>query len=216
MPKPLRVLLVDDHVLIRAGIRMCLEAMGTVEVVAEASDGRQALDIVRKERPDLVMMDITMPLLNGVDATTRLRQEHPGLRIIIFSSHSDEVHVLSALRAGAGGYLLKNAPVADLQTAVRLVAAGETFLSPEISRHLVSISLRGGTPHATQLEGLTSRQREILQLIAEGKSTKEIAFLLNVSVKTIETHRTQLMDRLDIHDIAGLVKFAMRTGLVTE
>ena len=196
---------------------MCLEAMKEVEVIGEASDGHEALKFLQqqKQKPDLVLMDISMPSLNGVETTTRLKTEFPSVRVIIFSSHSDEAHVLSALRAGAGGYLLKNAPLEDLQKAVRTVAAGETFLSPEISRHLVSFSLRGGPMQPSHLEVLTGRQREILQLIAEGKSTKEIAFLLNVSVKTVETHRSQLMDRLDIHDIAGLVRFAIREGLIS-
>src|ERR1043165_3614768 len=128
----IRVLLVDDHALIRAGIRLCLEAMNNVDVIAEAGDGRSALELIRKHRPDLVMMDISMPLLNGVETMLRIREEFPKQAVIICSSHTDETHVLSALRAGASGYLLKNSPVADLQKAVRTVAEGETFLSPEI------------------------------------------------------------------------------------
>lgn len=209
-------MLVDDHVLMRAGIRLCLQSLPDVEVVGEAGDGHQALAMLPKLLPDVVIMDIGMPSLNGIETTVRIKAESPAVRVIICSSHSEEEKVLSALHAGADGYLLKNAPMEDLQRAVMMVAAGETFLSPNISRQLINISLRGGrATTGSQFELLTSRQREILQLVAEGKTTKEIAFFLNLSVKTVEAHRAQLMERLEIHDVAGLVRYAMRMGLVS-
>jgi DNA-binding NarL/FixJ family response regulator len=218
MMKNIRIFLADDHSLTRTGVRMILESMKGVEVVGEANNGREVQELAEKLRPDVILMDIAMPDLNGIDATERITKGNGSAKIIILSSYSDETHVLSALRAGAVGYLLKNSATTELETAVRSVAEGQTFLSPLISNHVVSRVLTGQSqakePHA--LDTLTSRQREILQLIAEGNSTKEIAFLLNVSVKTVETHRTQLMERLQINHIAGLVRFALRTGLISE
>jgi len=210
----IRVLLADDHALVRAGFRALAQNLAGVEVVAEAADGRDALALTKACQPDIVLMDISMTGLNGLEATARVVREFPQVRVIILSAHSSEEYVCQALRAGAAGYLLKDAGIAELELALRAVARGETYLSPAVSKHVISDYVRRVGSEAGSLDLLTPRQREILQLIAEGKTTKEIAGLLHLSVKTVETHRTQLMDRLDIHDIAGLVRFAIRVGLI--
>lgn len=212
--KPIRILLADDHQLVRAGLRALLENIPGVEVAAETGDGREALNLVKTKQPDVVFMDIAMPELNGLEATSRLVKEFPEARVIILSMHANEEYVLQALKAGASGYLLKDAAAPELELAIQSVARGEMYLSPTISRQVVEAYLQRTASKKSPLEQLTPRQREILQLIAEGKSTKEIAFTLKVSVKTVETHRVQLMDRLKIHDVPGLVRFAMRTGLI--
>jgi len=213
--KSIRVLLADDHALVRAGIRSLLTGLEGIEVVGEAGDGREALRLVEKERAHVLLMDIAMPGLNGLEALARVTKDYPHTRVLILSMHANEEYVLQALRAGAAGYLLKGAGPAELELAVRAVARGETHLSPSISRHVVDDYLRRLSEGPAAPEALTPRQREILQLIAEGHTTKEIASKLGLSVKTVETHRMQLMERLDIHDIAGLVRYAIRTGLVT-
>lgn len=213
--KPIRMMLAEDHTLVRAGIRALLQNLEEVEVVAEAGDGREALRLVEMYEPDVVLMDIAMAGLNGLEATARISKTFPHVRVIILSMHANEEYVLQALRAGAVGYLLKDAGTAELELAIRAVARNETYLSPLVSKHVVADYVRrvGGEP--SSLERLTRRQREILQLIAEGHSTQEIAQMLSISVKTVETHRSQLMERLDIHDVAGLVRYAIRMGLVT-
>jgi DNA-binding NarL/FixJ family response regulator len=220
--KPIRVLLADDHALVRAGIRALLASLEGVKVVGEAGDGRQALSLVQANRPDLVLMDISMPELNGLDAVAKISRDFPRVRVIILSMHTNEEYVLQALRAGAAGYLLKDAGIAELELAVRAVARGETYLSPPVSRSVIEDYLRRlGSPADVGVlppnppEKLTPRQREVLQLIAEGRTTQEIAKRLHLGVKTVETHRAQLMERLDIHDVAGLVRYAIRTGMVT-
>jgi DNA-binding NarL/FixJ family response regulator len=211
---PVRLLLADDHTLVRAGIRSLLAGIPNVEVVGEASDGHEALRQVQETHPHLVLLDIMMPGLNGLEALARIHRDHPDVRVIILSMNAAEEYVLQALRAGASGYLLKNVSPSELAMAVKAVAAGETYLAASVSRHVIDAYLkRTGSP-AGPLDSLTSRQREILQMIAEGRTTKEIAKRLDLSVKTVETHRTQLMDRLGIHDIAGLVRFAIREGLI--
>lgn len=213
--KTIRVLLADDHVLVRAGIRALLKNFPWVDVVGEASNGREALTLIKSHSPNIVLMDIAMPDLNGLEAATRVVKDFPSVRVIILSMHANEEYVLQALRAGASGYLLKDAATAELELALQAVARGETYLSPAISKRVIDNYLERVSDKPSPLGHLTPRQREILQLIAEGKTTKEAAFLLSVSVKTIETHRAQLMDRLDIHDVPGLVRYAMRVGLIT-
>jgi DNA-binding NarL/FixJ family response regulator len=212
--KPVRILITDDHTLVRAGFRALLQSIEGLEVVAEAGDGREALLLVAAKNPDIVFMDIGMAGLNGLDATARITKDFPAVRVIILSMHTNEEYVLQALRAGAVGYLLKEAGTAELELAVWAVARGETYLSPGVSKYVIADYVRrvGGEPNS--LERLTPRQREVLQLIAEGHTTQEIARTLKISVKTVETHRSQLMERLQIHDIAGLVRYAMRVGLV--
>ena len=210
---PLRILLAEDHTLVRAGIRALLESLEGVEVVGEASDGREALQLAASLHPDILLMDITMKGLNGLEAAARLAKERSATRVIILSMHADQVYVRQALQAGSTGYLLKGADVAELELALKAVMRGDTYLSPSISKDLVGNLLAGKTPVSNPLDELTPRQREILQLVAEGRTTKEIAGRLDLSVKTVETHRAQLMERLDIHDVPGLVKFAIRVGL---
>jgi len=207
----IRVLLADDHALVRAGIRSLLNAMAQVEVVAEASSGEEAIDLASTSRPDVVLMDIAMKGITGLEAAARMRERMPEVRVVILSMHSGEEYVLQALRAGAAGYLLKDAATGELELALRSVMRGESWLSPAVSRQVVEGYVRSGE---SAPEALTARQREVLRLVAGGKSTKEIAFLLNLSVKTVETHRAQIMERLNIRDVAGLVRYALRTGLV--
>jgi DNA-binding NarL/FixJ family response regulator len=209
-----RVLLVDDHQLVRSGLRALLEELPEVEVVGDTGDGREAVELVAKSRPDIVLMDIAMPGLNGLEATAQLRKSSPHTRIVILSMHAGAEYVAEALHAGASGYLLKSSAPGELALAIAAVARGEVWLSPGVSRPVVQ-EYRDSSAQRGKLRGaLTPRQRETLQLIAEGKSTKQIAGILGVSVKTIETHRSQLMDRLEIYDVAGLVRYAIRHGLV--
>jgi DNA-binding NarL/FixJ family response regulator len=212
----LRVVLVEDHALVRAGIRSLLEKLADLEVVAEAGDGRTALTLIAQHQPDVVLMDIKMAGLNGLEATARIVRDLPGVRVVILSMYANEEYVIQALRAGASGYLLKDAGTAELEVAVRAAAQGETYLSPAISRRMIQDYLQVVGGEGGALEQLTPRQREVLQLVAEGHSVKEIARVLHVSVKTVETHRAQLMERLDIHDVAGLVRYAIRVGLVAS
>jgi DNA-binding NarL/FixJ family response regulator len=209
----IRVLLVDDHALVRAGIRSLLGAMAEVQVVGEASSGDEALAMTERERPDVVLMDIAMKGMTGLEAAACLRDRHPGIRVVILSMHAGEEYVLQALRAGAVGYLLKDAATGELELALRTVIRGESWLSPSVSRQVVEGYAQRAAAD-TGLEVLTARQREVLRLVANGKSTKEIAFFLNLSVKTVETHRAQIMERLGIRDVAGLVRYALRTGLI--
>jgi DNA-binding NarL/FixJ family response regulator len=209
------VLLADDHTLVRAGIRSLLETMEEVEVVAETGDGREALALISRLLPDLALLDIGMPGLNGIEVARQSVRDSPRTKVLILSMHDDVTHVRHAMRAGVAGYLLKGAAVAELPMAIKAVMAGETYLTPRVSGHVVRGFLDEAAGGADPVEGLTQRQREILQLIAEGRSTKEIAGILDVSVKTIETHRARLMERLDIHDIPGLIRFAIRAGIVS-
>ncbi len=213
----IRILIADDHTLLRAGVRSLLQAISEFEVVGEANDGREALELVDTLRPHVLLMDISMPNMNGLMAASKISVDYPEVRVIILSMHTNEDFVGQAIQNGVAGYLLKNAEAAELEFAVKAVARGETYLTPAVSKMMMGdyVDLMNGkpTPKGTQL---TPRQTEILQLIAEGRSTKEIAGDLRISVKTVETHRAQLMDRLAIHDIPGLVRYAMRTGLVSR
>ena len=216
----MRVLLADDHTLVRAGIRGLVEAIPGVEIVAEAGDGQQALALIHERHADVDERDVSMPGLNGLELAARVAREAPRTRVAILSMHGTPGHVAQALRAGVKGYVLKDAAAEELPLLLRAVMRGETYLSPAISKHVVDAYLdRDGKAkvpaEGVPLDGLTPRQREILQLVAEGKSTKDVARLLNLSVKTVEAHRGQIMTRLEIHDLAGLVRYAIRTGLVS-
>jgi len=213
--KAIRILLADDHVLMRAGIRALLERMPGVEVVGEADDGHQALNLVRATGPHVVLMDIAMGRLNGLEAAARVVMEFPDVKVIILSMHAAEEYVVRALRVGVAGYLVKDSATGEMGLALQAVIRGERYLSREIRAEAVDDRLAHSSRVQPSLEQLTSRQREVLQLIAEGRSTKEIAFVLMVSAKTVEAHRAQLMHRLDIHDIASLVRYAIRAGVVT-
>ena len=212
----IRVLLADDHALVLAGIRALIMELGGTQIVAEASNGREAVALVKQHNPDLVIMDISMKELNGIEATAQIIAESPSTKILILSMHTTEDFVHRAIRAGASGYLVKDSAPVDLKMAIAAVMRDEIYLSPRVSKHLVSGFLNG-KPHRdkSSMDALTPRQREILQMVAEGKSTKQIAFELNVSVKTVETHRAALMERLGIHDLAGLVLYAVRHGVIS-
>jgi DNA-binding NarL/FixJ family response regulator len=215
--KPIRVILADDHPIVRAGIRESLKELAEVEVVGEANDGREAISLAQRLRPDVVFMDISMPGLNGLEATERIIEAQPEVRVIILSRHENEEYYWRALRMGASGYLLKNAVIAELKDALHRVVGGEIYLSHAISaqlRHKVPLSQMVRTP--SPVEQLSQRQRDILQLIAESHTTKSIALELKLSPKTVEYHRMQLMQRLHITDIPALVRFAIRMGLVSH
>jgi DNA-binding NarL/FixJ family response regulator len=215
--KSIRVLLADDHTLVRAGVRALLEKLPGVEVVGEASDGREVIGLIKTHLPDVVMMDISMPGLNGLQALARITRDYPKVRVIILSMHHNDEYVLQALKSGASGYLLKRAATAELPVALKSVVGGEIYLSREInSQFLKKFPLQQIARSHTPLEQLTSRQREILQLLAEGQTTKAIASILKVSDKTVEYHRAKLMAVLKIFDVPGLVRFAMRTGVVSQ
>ena len=214
MTSATRVLLADDHALVRVGIRSLLSTISGFDVVGEAGTGHEAVELADQLRPHVVLMDIAMPGISGLDATARLVERHPEIHVIILSMHASEEYALQALRAGAAGYLLKDADLLELERAIVAVARGETYLSPAISKHVIADYKRRVAEQPEPIDRLTPRQREVLQLIAEGLSTKEIAFKLGLSVKTVETHRAQLMERLEIRDVAGLVRFAIRSGLV--
>ncbi len=215
--KPIRVILADDHPIVRAGIRDALNELPGVEVVGEASDGREAIGLVKSLHPDVVFMDISMPGLNGLEATERIVKAFPQARVIILSRHENEEYFWHALKVGASGYLLKKAAIAELKAAVPRVVGGEIYLSREISNRLRNQLPLHRIAHArSPVEQLTPRQREILQLIAEGQTTKGIALILKVSPKTVEYHRMKLMQQLNIFDIPGLVRFALRAGLISQ
>lgn len=213
MMGPIRVLLADDHPVVRAGLRLLLEQTGAVQVIAEAADGPEALKAVATHRPQVVLLDVSMPGMSGLDVVEQVTRRWPDVRVLILSVHAEEELVVQALRAGAAGYLLKDADPHELEEAIRTVAVGGSYVAPGVSGHLVRY-LNRPEPPADPLEQLTPRQREVLQRIAEGYSNKEIARRLHISAKTVETHRMQLMERLDIHDVAGLTRFAIRVGLV--
>jgi DNA-binding NarL/FixJ family response regulator len=207
-------LLADDHALVRAGIRALLSTIEGVEVIAEAGNGREALQLIRELQPDIVLLDIAMPDLSGLEVLKESKKDFPDLRVIILTVHEAGEYAMEALRAGAAGYLPKSAAANELQVAIKIVSRGETYVSGEVSRKTLLEFSKGATEHTHFLARLTPRQREILTLIAEGHSTKDIARRLNISVKTVESHRAQLMERLDIHDVAGLVRYAIKKGLV--
>jgi DNA-binding NarL/FixJ family response regulator len=213
--RPIRVVLAEDHTLVRAGFAALLKNLPDVQVIAQARDGWEALCLIQAQRPDVVLMDITMPGLNGLETTARVASEFPQVGVIILSMHADEEYVLRALHVGAAGYLLKDANIAELERAITTVANGETYFSPAISG-LVADCVCGAGQDPTSLELLTPRQREVLQLIAEGHTTRDIGQIVGISHKTVETHRMALMERLDIYDLAGLVRYAIRVGLVTS
>jgi DNA-binding NarL/FixJ family response regulator len=214
---PIRIILVDNHPIVRSGIRAELETIPSVIVAGEANDGREALGLLKRRPAHVVFMDISMPGLNGLETTMRISKEFPNVRVVILSRHEDEQYFWHALKAGAVGYLIKRAAVAEIRDALQRVMAGEIYVSPELSRRMAKAlppqqTIRSPGP----LEHLSARQREILQLIAEGHSTKAIATVLKLSPKTIEYHRAQLMGRLRIHDVPGLVRFALRCGVIVQ
>jgi len=212
----IRVILGDDHVLVRAGVRALLQKIPEVEVVGEASNGREILELAHQHQPDLVLTDIAMPGLNGLETVSRLKKDLAHLKVIMLSMHANEEYVRGALESGATGYLVKGADPAELELAIKAVMRGEVYLSPAISKNVVNHFLQKSKEPPSPSKELTGRQREILQLLAEGHSTKNIAQELTLSVKTVETHRMDIMNRLNIHDLPGLVRYAIRTGLTSS
>lgn len=213
---PITVVLADDHSVVRTGIRTMLESLGGIEIVGQATNGREALALVMQHLPDVLLCDISMPGMNGLEATTRLVKEIPNLRVIMLSMHTSEEYVWQAMKAGAMGYLLKDTDAAELDEAIKSVLSGKMYLTQSVSRQAVNAYMQRMGNTSTIADVLTPRQREILQLIAEGKSLKAIAQLLHISVKTVESHRTLLMERLDIHDTPSLVRYAMRIGMISS
>jgi len=210
---PTRVLLADDHALVRAGIRALINELEGVEVIAEAADGRDTLRLIEELQPDIVLLDIAMPGLSGLEVLSESAKRFPGVRAIILSVHEEGEYALEALAAGAAGYLPKSAASTELQEAIETVARGETYVSGEIARKTI-LQQAKETERDELLKRITPRQREILTLIAEGNPMRDIASALDISVKTVESHRAQIMERLDIHEVARLVRFAIHMGLV--
>lgn len=211
MREKIRILLADDHAVVRQGFKMILAAQPDMEIVGEAGNGREAVEFAARLQPDVVVMDVAMPELNGIEATRRLADSSPHTRVLALSMHKDSVYVREILRAGARGYLLKDSIASDLLAAVRAVARGEGYLSPGVSDAVLNDYRR----HVTDpIDMLTSREREVLQMIAEGKTNKEIAQVLNLSVYTVDAHRGHIMEKLNLHSVNELVRFAVRYGLV--
>jgi two-component system, NarL family, response regulator NreC len=212
----IRILLADDHGVVRKGLRFLLERQAGVEIVGEAADGREAVRLAESLEPDIVIMDIAMPLLNGIEATAQMVKRNPGLGVIILSMHSDEDYLLSALNAGAKGYLLKESAEVDLVRAIQAVGKGAPFFSPEISRTMLEDYMRFLQQRNLQdsYDFLTEREKEVLQLLAEGKSNKEVASILDVSVYTVDSHRTHLMQKLNLHNTAEIVLYAVRKKII--
>jgi DNA-binding NarL/FixJ family response regulator len=211
---PTTIILADDHTVVRQGIRKLLETREDFEIVGEASDGEEAVKLVIEKQPDVAIMDIWMPRLSGIDATRRISKRGLGTKVLVLSMHESRAYVEEVLRAGAAGYIVKNAAASDLLDAIDAVCNGVSYLSPVITQQVVDAIARPAESAPSGLGVLTDREREVLQLIAEGLSSKEIASMLGVSLKTVDSHRSNLMEKLDIHKVSGLVRFAIRTGLV--
>ncbi|MBI4464793.1 MAG: response regulator transcription factor [Acidobacteria bacterium] len=217
MSSPIRILLADDHRIVRQGLRRILEEHPQIEVVAEASDGREAVQLAQEKKPDVVVMDIAMPHLNGMEATRQILRRLPSTKVLVLSMYSDESYVVQVLEAGAKGYLLKDSADTELVQAVQAVRNGKSFFSPLISKILLDeyVGQLQEKKITDRYELLTEREREILQLIAEGKTSREIAELLNVSVSTVDTHRGHIMEKLDLHNPYEVVLYAVRKGLIS-
>jgi two-component system, NarL family, response regulator NreC len=215
--KKLRILLADDHTVMRTGLRVLLERQTSLEVVGEAENGRETIQLAASLRPDVVVMDVGMPVLNGIEATKTIVTEDPSIAVVILSMHADESYVMRALKAGARGYLLKDSAPADLLGAIQAVTQNKSFFSPKVSRILaedyVRVLKQKGAVDSYDL--LTSREREILQLLAEGKANKEVAAALNISPYTVETHRSHILEKLNLHNPAELILYAVRKGIIS-
>ncbi|MEK6766189.1 MAG: response regulator transcription factor [Planctomycetota bacterium] len=213
----IRVLLADDHTIVRQGLRALLDSQEDIEVVGEAEDGRQAFEKTKELIPDIVVIDITMPNLNGIEATRQIKKLNPEIKVLVLTVHDNEEYIHQILQAGASGYLLKESAVTDLVSAINAVKKGGIFLSPAISKVVVKDYIRHaeeGTGDFDSLNILTNREREVLQLIAEGHTNREVAHILKLSVKTVDVHRSHIMEKLNIHDVTGLVKYSIRKGLI--
>ena len=215
--KKLRILLADDHILMRSGLRALLDRQPNLEVVGETENGRETVALAASLKPDVVVMDVGMPILNGIEATQTIVTQNPTVAVVILSMHADESYVMRALKAGARGYLLKDSAAADLIGAIQAISQGKSFFSPKVSRILaedyVRVLKQKGAVDTYDL--LTSREREILQLLAEGKTNKEVAIALNISPYTVETHRSHILQKLNLHNSAELVLYAVRKGIIS-
>jgi len=211
----IKVLVADDHTILRQGIKALLDNQAGIEVIGEAKDGREALELVERLLPDVILMDIGMPGLNGLEATRRIKKKFPGIKVLVLTMYTNEEYVFQILNAGANGYLVKETAFQDLISAIKAVYRDEAFMSPSISKKVINRYTQGiRKTNDTTCDILTTREREILQLIAEGSSSKKIAEALFISPKTVETHRTHIMDKLNIHNRTDLIKYAIRTGIV--
>ncbi len=210
----IRVLLVDDHIVLRDGLKSLLTQESDIEVIGDVGDGREAISAVESLRPDVILTDISMPGLNGIESVRMLRHEHPTLKIIILSMHSGQEYVLQSLQAGANGYVVKQADASEVLAAIRSVMAGGAYLSPTISKHLIDDYL-SQTPEEISAPKLTTREREVAQLIAEGQSTREISETLTISVKTVETHRMNIMKKLNAKSATDIIKYALKKGWIS-
>lgn len=208
------VLLAEDHIIVRQGLRSLLDNEPEIEVVGEAGDGQEAIQKTEQLRPAVVVMDITMPILNGLEATRQIKKLFPAVKVVVLTVHSTEEHIFQILRAGASGYVVKQGAVPELIQAIRAAAQGETFLSPTISRQAIAEYGRRAEAMVDRYDRLTDREREVLQLIAEGRTSREMASRLHVTVKTVEAHRAHLMDKLGLHTIADLTRYALRKGMI--
>ncbi len=211
----IRIILVDDHVIVREGLRSLIEKRPDMQIVGEAGDGRNAVEMARKLLPDVVLMDVSMPDMNGIEATRNIRGKCPGVKVLVLSMHFDRKFAVEMLKAGASGYLLKDAAFEELITAIRAVLSGHTYLCHGISDAIIRNYVDSADMGMSVFSILTTREREVLQLITEGNSTKEIASILRLSVKTVETYRKLIMEKLDLHSIAELTKYAIREGLTS-
>jgi DNA-binding NarL/FixJ family response regulator len=213
----MRVVIADDHTLVRTGLRLLIESLPGIAVAGEAADAEGALRLIEAQHPDVALMDMAMPGIGGLEAVRRASARYPETRLLVLSMHAEEGYVQQALAAGAAGYLLKGAEKEELEHALRVVARGQTYISPAVSHSVVAALRRADTPNDVPWrETLTPRQREVLRLVAEGCSTKQVAARLHLSTKTVEAHRAAIMDRLGIRDLAGLVRFAIRVGLIDD
>ena len=215
MSDRIRVLIADDHIIVRSGLRLLLEAEPDIDVVGEALDGREALNLVEKHLPDVVLMDIAMPILNGLEATRQIKHDHPEINVLVLTMYDHEEYFRQMLRVGASGYILKKAAASELVAAIRAVNAGEAVLSPSITRLLLDDYLHRDDMNGTVEDDLlTSRELEVLQLIAEGKTSREIADILSISIKTVQSHRGSIMQKLDLHDRGDLIKYAIQKKII--
>lgn len=217
MSGKIRVLLADDHTIVRQGIKVLLNSQKNIEVVGEAEDGRQAVERAKELVPDMIVIDITMPNLNGIEATRQIKKIDPKIKVLVLTAHDNGDYIHQILQAGASGYLLKESTTTDLISAINTVEKGDVFLSPSISKAVVKDYVKHVDAESgdyNSLNVLTNREREVLQLIAEGHTNKEIAHLLKLSVKTVDVHRSHIMEKLQIHDLAGLIKYSIRKGLI--
>jgi DNA-binding NarL/FixJ family response regulator len=215
--KIIKTLLADDHTIVREGLRLLLFADSTIQVVGEARNGREAVELAASLRPDVVVMDVAMPLLNGLEATRQILAAHPATKVIILSAHSDDAYIDRVIAVGAAGFLIKQTSAQILAKAIHEVMAGNTFYSPKVSQHLrdhYQKPAKAGAAPVRKANGLTAREREVIQLVAEGQANKQVAAELKISIKTVEKHRQHLMDKLNIHDTAGLTRYAIAQGII--